>query len=311
MKQGPEALIPEKVPVPQVRPGWSLIRIRAFGLNHSEIFTRQGLSPSATFPRILGIECTGEIAETTDPERLPRGQKVASLMGEMGRAFDGSYAEYALVPNGQIYPVASNLPWEKLAAIPETGYTTYGSIQNLKVEDADHVLVRGATSSVGIAAARLLVAAHPALDLAGTTRNLAKDKLLRNAGYRRIIEDRDGVLQTDERFDKVLELIGPATLRDTFAHISEGGICCCTGELGGQWYLDDHFDPIMDLPANGYLTSFCSGNVDQARLQALFDEIARTHADLGPAKVFPFSELREAHAWLGTERSGGKAVVVL
>lgn len=311
MKQGPEALIPEKVPVPQVRPGWSLIRIRAFSLNHSEIFARQGLSPSATFPRILGIECTGEIAETTDPERLPRGQKVASLMGEMGRAFDGSYAEYALVPNGQIYPVASNLPWEKLAAIPETGYTAYGSIQNLKVEDADHVLVRGATSSVGIAAARLLVAAHPTLDLAGTTRNLAKDKPLRNAGYRRIIEDRGGVLQTDERFDKVLELIGPATLRDTFAHISEGGICCCTGELGGQWYLDDHFDPIMDLSANGYLTSFCSGNVDQARLQALFDEIARTHADLGPAKVFPFSELREAHAWLSTERSGGKAVVAL
>lgn len=274
MKQGPEALIPEKVPVPQVRPGWSLIRIRAFGLNHSEIFTRQGLSPSATFPRILGIECTGEIAETTDPERLPRGQKVASLMGE-------------------------------------TGYTAYGSIQSLKVEDAYHVLVRGATSSVSIAAARLLVAAHPALDLAGTTRNLAKDKLLRNAGYRRIIEDRDGVLQTDERFDKVLELIGPATLRDIFAHISEGGICCCTGELGGQWYLDDHFDPIMDLPANGYLTSFRSGNVDQARLQALFDEIARTHANLGPAKVFPFSELREAHTWLGTERSGGKAVVVL
>lgn len=219
MKQGPEALIPEKVPVPQVRPGWSLIRIRAFGLNHSEIFTRQGLSPSATFPRILGIECTGEIAETTDPERLPRGQKVASLMGEMGRAFDGSYAEYALVPNGQIYPVAPNLPWEKLAAIPATGYTTYGSVQNLKVEDADHVLVRGATSSVSIAAARLLVAAHPALDLAGTTRNLAKDKLLRNAGYRRIIEDRDGVLQTDERFDKVLELIGPATLRYLRPHL--------------------------------------------------------------------------------------------
>ncbi len=152
--------------MPQVRPGRSLIRIRAFGLNHSEIFTRQGLSPSVTFPRTWGIGCTGGIAETTDPERLPRGQKAVSLMGEMGRAFDGSYAGYALVPNGQIYPAASDLPWEKPAAIPETGYTAHGSIQSLKVEDADHVLVRGATSSVGIAAARLLVAAHPALDLA-------------------------------------------------------------------------------------------------------------------------------------------------
>ena len=67
----------------------------------------------------------------------------------------------------------------------------------------------------------------------------------------------------------------------------------------------------MDLPANGYFTSFCSGNVDQARLQAPFNEIARTHADLGPAKVFPFSELRVAHTWLGSERSEGKAVIVL
>ncbi len=179
------------------------------------------------------------------------------------------------------------------------------------MEDADHVLVRGATSSVGIAAARLPVAAHPALDLARTTRNLAKDELLRRGGCRRIIEDRDGVLQTDGHLDKVLKLVCPATLRDTFAHISEGGICCCTGELGGPWYLDDHFDPIMGLPAHGYLASLCSGNVDQTRLQALFDEIARTHADLGPAKVFPFSELREARTWLGSERSGGKAAVVL
>ena len=74
MKQGPEALIPEEVPVPQVRPGWSLIRIRTFGLNHSKIFTRQGLSLSVTFPRILGIGCTGETAETTDPERRPEGR---------------------------------------------------------------------------------------------------------------------------------------------------------------------------------------------------------------------------------------------
>lgn len=285
MKQGPEALIPEEVPVPQVRPGWSLIRIRAFGLNHSEVFTRQGLSPSVTFPRILGIGCTGEIAETTDPERLPRGQKVVSLMGEMGRAFGGSYAEYALVPNGQI--------------------------QSLKVEDADHVLVRGATSSVGIAGST------PPCGSASCARPCSRDTEPRKgrAAASRWLQTHHrgpGRRPPDGRhFDKVLEPIGPATLRDTFAHISEGGICCCTGELGGKWYLDDHFDPIMDLPANGHLASFCSGNVDQARLQALFDEIARTHADLGPAKVFPFSGLRVAHAWLGSERSGGKAVVVL
>ena len=43
--------------------------------------------------------------ETTDAVRLPVGQRVVSLMGEMGRAFDGGYAEYVLLPNAQIYPV--------------------------------------------------------------------------------------------------------------------------------------------------------------------------------------------------------------
>ena len=82
-----------------------VVRVRAFGVNHSEIFTRQGLSPSVTFPRILGIECVGTVEETTDAVRLPVGQRVVSLMGEMGRAFDGGYAEYVLLPNAQIYPV--------------------------------------------------------------------------------------------------------------------------------------------------------------------------------------------------------------
>ena len=72
---GPEKLVCTEVPVPQVKPGWSLVRIKGRGVNHSEIFTRDGQSPSVSFPRILGIECVGVIAETTDPERLPVGEK--------------------------------------------------------------------------------------------------------------------------------------------------------------------------------------------------------------------------------------------
>ena len=102
---GPEALVYTDVLRPMVKDGWSLVRVRGFGINHSEIFTRQGLSLSVTFPRILGIECVGTVEETTDAVRLPVGQRVVSLMGEMGGAFDGSYAEYILLPNAQIYPV--------------------------------------------------------------------------------------------------------------------------------------------------------------------------------------------------------------
>ena len=147
---GPEKLIYTEVPTPKVKEGWSLVKVKGFGINHSEIFT------SVKFPRILGIECVGLIEESTEAQRLPVGAKVISIMGEMGRAFDGGYAEYALLPNEQIYPVETNLSWEELAVVPETYYTAYGSILNLRIDENDSILVRGATSGVGVACAKLL-----------------------------------------------------------------------------------------------------------------------------------------------------------
>lgn len=63
-----------------------------------------GAFPTATFPRILGIECVGVVADSTTPTLVP-GQKVAALMGGMGREFDGGYAEYILLPNDRIWPI--------------------------------------------------------------------------------------------------------------------------------------------------------------------------------------------------------------
>lgn len=131
-------------PIPQIKEGWSLVKIEAFGINRSEIFTRNGYSPSVSFSRILGIECVGSILETSDEAVLPVGHKVISIMGEMGRDFDGSYAEYVLLPNNQIYPIQTKLSWENLAAVPETCFTAFGSMKQLRIGKNDTILVRGA-----------------------------------------------------------------------------------------------------------------------------------------------------------------------
>lgn len=307
---GPSVLKVQAVPVPRVRPGWSLVRVRGFGVNHSEIFTRQGLSPGVAFPRILGIECVGTIAESSDPARLPVGRRVMSIMGEMGRAFDGSYAEYCLLPNAQIIPVISDLPWPILAAIPETFYTAFGSLQNLRLTGNERVLVRGATSGVGIAFARLVRAAYPKMPLAGSCRNpKAKAEALMAAGFDAVIADQSGALQTDQAFDRVLELIGPATLKDTCAHTVPGGIICSTGQLGGQWLMDD-FDPIMDLPDGGYLTSFYSGHVRADRMNALLAFINAHAVDAAPVEVFDLDHVADAHRYLEGPHSFGKVVVL-
>ncbi|OAM35554.1 quinone oxidoreductase [Eikenella sp. NML080894] len=305
---GPEQLIYQDVPTPDIKEGWSLVKIKGFGINHSEIFTREGKSPSVQFPRILGIECVGEVAQSSTPA-LAVGQKVVSIMGEMGRAFDGSYAEYVLLPNEQIYPVHTDLDWTTLAAIPETYYTAFGSLQQLRIAPQDRVLVRGAGSGVGVAFAQLLKAQFPHVVLHGSTRNPVKATRLQAVGFDEVITEADGKLQTDQSYDKILELVGPATLRDSFSHINEHGIVCNTGQLGNIWYVND-FEPIIELKNNSYLTAFYSGNVSQAKLDAMFDYIRQFNVKILIERVFALEQVPEAHRFLQSTDGFGKVVVV-
>jgi len=118
---GPENLVLSTLPLPQAPAGWVRIAVRAFGLNRSELHTRLGLSQGVTFPRVLGIEAVGVIDELGAGAReggLERGQQVATVLGGMGRIFDGGYAEYVVVPRRQVIPFNSTLPWAVLGAIP-------------------------------------------------------------------------------------------------------------------------------------------------------------------------------------------------
>ena len=305
---GPQVLTVEERSKPQLKEGWSLIKVLGFGLNHSEIFTRQGLSPSVSFPRILGIECVGEIVESTAPQ-FQVGQRIISIMGEMGRDFDGSYAEYTLLPNNQIYPIESRLPLEQLVALPETYYTAYGAFKNLQIQAGDVTLVRGAASGVGIAMLRLIKARFPQNHVYGSSRSLSKVPELLEKGFDGVILDQQNRLQTDKMFDKILELVGPASVKNSFDHIKEHGIVCSNGQLGGKWYLEE-FDPIMELKNNSYLTSFYSGNVSQKKIQELLDYVSDYHVDTRPEKIFSLEQIAEAHSYLESSSGLGKVIVL-
>src|ERR1700693_2800993 len=101
---GPEQLRLESVPIPAVNRDQVLIRIKAFGLNRSEVFTRQGHSPDVKLPRILGIEAAGTVEQAPGGE-FRKGEVVVTAMGGMGRQFDGGYAEFTVVPDHQVLAV--------------------------------------------------------------------------------------------------------------------------------------------------------------------------------------------------------------
>src|ERR1700730_7390521 len=114
---GPEVLALEERPAPESKPGHVIIEVKAFGLNHAEIYFRKGAWGDVA--EISGIECVGLVK--ADPGgRFVSGQKVMALVGDMGRGINGSYAEFASVLASNVVAVKTDLSWEELAAVPES-----------------------------------------------------------------------------------------------------------------------------------------------------------------------------------------------
>lgn len=310
---GPEQFQLEDVETPGPREGWALIRIRAFGLNRSEWFTRIGDSPTVRFPRVLGIECVGEIIDPGGLDLQP-GATVAARMGGMGREFDGSYAEYTLVPHACVFAIRTQLPWEKLAALPEMLQTTHGSLYaGLEIDRAESLLIRGGTSSIGMAA--LALAKHAGLKVGTTTRGPAKLDQLKAAGADEVWIDNGEIHQqiSEERekpYDRVLELIGATTLLDSLRCVGRGGIVCMTGILGGKWVLND-FHPMGDIPTAVKLTSYSGEAADLTprQLQDYVGLVEKGELEVKTGPVFEFEELVAAHKLMDANEAGGKIVI--
>lgn len=291
-----------------------LIRIKAFGLNRSELMTRKGLSPNVRFPRILGIECVGAVEHDPSGE-FRDGQQVLALMGGMGRDFDGSYAAYAVIPRKLIRPFQSNLPWNILGAVPEMFQTAHGSLKlALDIRERETLLIRGGTSSVGMLSIQL--ARQAGLEVIATTRNPEKEKALLENGATIVLID-DGELAAKVRkvypngIDKVLELVGTQTLRDSLACLRPGGTGCMTGMLSETWSIAD-FAPMDFIPATVKLTTYDSGQITSPTedFQNFLDWVENGKVLLPISKIFHLDQIIEAHEFMENNHGAGKIVVV-
>jgi NADPH2:quinone reductase len=309
----PDALTIRQLPVPAPTAGQVLIEVKAFGLNRSELHTRQGLASGVTFPRVLGIEAAGVVAQCPGGE-FPIGVQVVTMMGGMGRTFDGGYAEYTCVPAGQVIPFESDLAWSTLGAVPEMLQTAYGSLTvGLDAQPGQSILIRGGTSSVGMAAAVLAKQRH--MTVLATTRSTSKADALVGIGVDHVlIDDGDIAKQVRQVFpagvDTALELVGTPTLPDTLQSTRQHGVVCFTGMLSNVWTVPD-FYPIDYLPRGVRLTAYHGEAEDlpQPVLQAFVDAVARGTAIVPIDRVFAFDQIVEAHTAMEAGGAAGKLVV--
>lgn len=293
--------------VPKVKSGWVLVKVRAFGLNHSEQILRREeiLADYIQKPVIPGIECAGEIADASDTN-FKIGDKVIALMGGMGRSFNGSYAEFALLPAHHVFKVESNLDWAELGAIPETYFTAWGSLfECLHLKKSDALLIRGATCALGYAA--IQIAKTLGAKVIATTHKESKFPLLKDADE--IILD-DGELAGKISATKVLDLIGAKNLLDTLKTVTPGesAFVCNTGVLGGVEILNN-FSPIVDIPNGVYLTGFFSNTPTQKVVDEIFNFMNENKLTPCVGKVFDFENLREALIAQDSGAVNGKIVV--
>lgn len=299
-----------EIPEPEARSGWVVVRIHAAGLNHSEAVLRmyEADEDYIQTPIVPGIEGVGEVADASDSD-LQRGEPVVALMGGMGRSFNGSYEEYALVPRNHVFRVNTDLTWTELAAVPETYFTAYGSLtEGLRLRKGDVVLVRGATSTVGQAAIQLADAMGATV--IGTCRREASFDKLWSIGAKYCAVD-DGQLarrNLPERPNKILELIGPKTLHDSLLTVAPRGIVCNTGILGNQMTVPQ-FEPIKFIPNSVFLSSFYSNYPTQAVMDEIFRLIRLNNIKPLYSRVFKLDQIVKAHTLLEKGGAGGKIIL--
>lgn len=294
--------------IPKVKNGWVLVKVKAFGLNHSEQILRLNeiQADYISKPIIPGIECVGEIADSSDSD-FSVGQKVVALMGGMGRSFNGSYAEYALLPTHHVFAVDTNLDWVSMAAVPETWFTAWGSLFDcLQLKKKDTLLIRGATCALGYSA--IQIAKAIGCKVIATTHRENKLPLISDVDT--AIVDDGQLLGKVHGITKALELVGVKTLSDTLNAVEKGGIVCNTGVLGNVYALNN-FDPIKFIPNGVYLTGFFSNYPTQTVMNDIFSFIDEHKITPLIGAKYNFSDISTALYDMDNHRVDGKIVVTI
>jgi NADPH:quinone reductase len=313
---GPEVLAIEERPEPTPESGHVVIEVKAFGLNHAEIYFRKGVWGDVA--EITGIECVGRVKADPD-RRFKPGQTVMAVVGGMGRSINGSYAEYVKVPSSNVVAVDTDLPWEELAAIPESYATAWTALIGILALAKDEVVaIRGATSALGQAAVN--IAAEAGARVIATTRSPARAAALEALGAREVLlEATELANRVHERhpegIDAVLDIVGNTTILDSLAMLRRGGHACLVGFLGDGGPLA--LEPVFQMPSGTHLSVFASALVTgtpafplaEIPFQTIVGRVAEGIYKANPARVFSFGEIREAHRLMEANEAGGKVVV--
>ena len=328
---GPEVLIYEDAPDPQLRKDQVLVRVKACVLNHLDVWVRKGL-PGVKLPHILGSDIAGEVVEAGEyVSGFKAGQRVlvapmhfcghcAKCVGGLqnqcreftvlGNGVDGGNCELIAVPAANVIPIPDTLDFNQAASVPLVFLTAWHMlVGRAQVRAGQTVLVLGASSGVGIAAIQIAKLFHcRVITTAGDESKLEKARSLgADYGinhYKQKISDEVRKITNKEGVDIVVEHVGAATWDESVKSLKSGGaLVTCGATTGPQVGIDLRHLFARQLTLLGsYMGTMGElhevlGHVFAGRLKPVVD------------RAFSLSEIRAAHEHLEKSQMFGKIVV--
>jgi NADPH:quinone reductase-like Zn-dependent oxidoreductase len=331
----PDVLTFETAPDPTLRPGAVIVRVRACGLNHLDLFQRRGLDRvTIPLPHISGADVAGEIAAVADDvQGVAIGQRVMlqpglscgrcarCLAGEdnycplydvLGYQSDGGYAELVCVPIANVIPIPNAIDFVTAAAFPLTFLTAWQMLlTRARLTEADVVLVLAAGSGVGQAAVQISKRfGATVIATAGSDEKLERARAL---GADHVLDHyKDDVVAAVRRVtggrgvDIVVEHVGIATWDRSVRCLARGGrLVTCGATTGHAAQLDLRHLFARQLSLLG---SYMGAKHELLRASELF-----ARGQLRPVvdMTFPLADAAEAHRRLEASKHFGKIVLVV
>ena len=315
---GPEALLPERRPVPVPGEGEVLIRVAAAGVNRPDVLQRMGrYPPPPGASDIPGLEVSGTVIAIGNGVAAELvGTRVCALLA------GGGYAEYAVAPAVQCLPVPDGYDLAEAAALPETLFTVWTNLfERAYVVGGDTALIHGGTSGIGTMAITLCrLFGVTSIVTCGTD---AKCDAAREWGASHAINYRTAdFVEEVQRItggrgcDAVLDMVGGAYLPRNLTCLAEDGRHVSIAVLGGP-KAEVFIPQIMSRRLT------LTGSTLRARSTAfkglVAEELKRTvwpfaeQGKLRPAMDMrvPLERAAEAHARMDAGEHIGKIVLVV
>ncbi|MBI4463976.1 MAG: zinc-binding dehydrogenase [Acidobacteria bacterium] len=327
---GLEQLRMDELDVPKPGPRQVLVEIKAAALNHLDLYVRKGI-PGVHLPIILGSDGSGVVKEigsgvrqfaVGDPVVAQPGygcglcqaclsgkENYCLKYGLIGEHFDGVQAQYVVLDEDKTLRMPANISFEEGAAIPLVYMTAWEMLVNkCGVGPGDTVLVVAASSGVGGAAIQIakLYGAR-VIATAGTTklekaRALGADFVLDH--YQQDVAKEVKKITGGLGCDIVFDHVGHATWQASLRCLGKGGkLVFCGATTGPEVSMDLRF---LYIRQQSILGSTMGTRGDMFQVMRLV-EAGKLHGVVD--KVFPFTEVAQAHEYLESGKQFGKAVL--